>query len=82
LFYTTFIGCGPASDLNEIPQYQVLANAAEARRRIEELCVELGYAEVLWADTMVVPPAHRNDVAGLPFTPGPSVTRAGKPAGR
>ena len=78
LFYTTFIAGSPASDLSDIPQYQVVATAAEARRRIEERCFALGYAEVVWTDAMVVPPAHRNDVAGLPFTPRPSETRAGK----
>jgi hypothetical protein len=81
LFYTTFIACGPGSKLEDIPQYQVVASAAEARRRVEERCFALGFGEVTWADTMVVPPSHRNDVPGLHFTPRADAARAGKPAG-
>jgi hypothetical protein len=77
LFYTTFIACGLGSDLAEIPQYQVVDNAAEARRRIEERCVALGYGEVIWSDAMVVPPSHQNDIAGLLFTSKANATRAG-----
>ena len=80
LFYTTFIACGLGSNLVEIPQYQVVATAAEARRRVEERCLALGYTEVIWADALVVPPSHRNDVAGLPFTSEADATRAGRSA--
>jgi hypothetical protein len=59
LFYTTFIACGPGSDLKQLPQYQAVASAAEARRRVEEGCRALGYAAVTWADELVVPPSHQ-----------------------
>jgi hypothetical protein len=66
LFYITFIACGPGSDLNDVSQYQVVASAAEARRRIEEECFALGYAKVIWADVLVVPPSHQDHEHGWP----------------
>ncbi len=81
LFYTTFVNCGRGSDLREIPQYQVVATADEARRRIEARCLALGYGEVIWTDAMVVPPSHQNDVAGLPFKSLVNAASAGKPVG-
>lgn len=66
LFYTTFIACGPGSDLNILPQYQVVASPAEARRKVEQDCLALGYATVIWADALVVPPSHQEHEHGWP----------------
>jgi hypothetical protein len=75
LFYTTFIACGPGSDLNGVQQYQVVASAAEARRRIEAECRALGYATVIWADALVVPPSHQEREHGWPPMPGSADVR-------
>jgi hypothetical protein len=66
LFYTTFIACGQGSDLHVLPQYQVVASAAEARRKVEQDCLALGYATVIWADALVVPPSHQEHEHGWP----------------
>nr|WP_294503356.1 hypothetical protein [uncultured Rhodopila sp.] len=79
LFYTTFIACGPGSDLNDLPQYQVVATAAEARRIVEEGCLALGYATVIWADALVVPPSHQEHEHGWPPMAAPDNARASKP---
>jgi len=81
LFYTTFIGCGRGSDLEEIPQYQAVTTAAEARRRVEARCQALGYGVITWTDAMVVPPSHQNDVRGLPFNARAHAAGAGRPVG-
>jgi hypothetical protein len=80
LFYTTFIASGPGSELNQLPQYQVVASAAEARRKVEEGCRALGYATVVWADTRVVPPSHQeHDHAWPPVAATADVMQAAKP---
>jgi hypothetical protein len=73
LFYTTFIACGPGLDLTNVSQYQVVASAAEARRRIEAECFALGYAKVIWADALVVPPSHQEHEHGWPPASQPAI---------
>ena len=80
LFYTTFIACGSGSDLNHLPQYQAVASAAEARQRVEDGCRALGYATVIWADALVVPPSHRDrEQAWPPLSATADVMRSASP---
>nr|WP_294518996.1 hypothetical protein [uncultured Rhodopila sp.] len=79
LFYTTFIGCGPGSDLNQVSQYQVVTSAAEARRIVEKDCLALGYGSVVWADALVVPPSHQEHEHGWPPVAAAESPQAAKP---
>lgn len=79
LFYTTFMDCRPGSDLNELPQYQVVATAAEARRKVERDCLALGYGTVTWTDALVVPPSHQEHEHGWPPAPASAAGATAKP---
>jgi hypothetical protein len=52
-----------------LSQYQAVTSAAEARRKVEQDCLALGYATVIWADAMVVPPSHQEHEHGWPPLP-------------
>jgi hypothetical protein len=56
LFYATYHFRGSASNVEELPTYQVGDCESDARRRIEQSVHALGYETVIWVEKRVVLP--------------------------
>jgi hypothetical protein len=55
VFYATYPDCEFASRADELTSFQTGSCAAEAKQRIERTARTLGYATVVWTETIIAP---------------------------
>jgi hypothetical protein len=70
VFYATYRHDDPATDLDELPTYQVGQSAADAKQRIELRALALGYDVIVWKESILVPvfPVHDETALRGPAT--------------
>jgi hypothetical protein len=54
VFYATYPASSPGTE--ELPNYMIGTSAAEARQTVDSSARALGYATVIWTQTIVAPP--------------------------
>jgi hypothetical protein len=55
VFYATYPDCELTSAADELTNFQIGTSAADAKRRIEMSAQTLGYASVVWTETIIAP---------------------------
>jgi hypothetical protein len=66
VFYATYPGCDSALEADELTDYQIGTSVADAKQRIEQRALALGYDAVIWSKTITAPLFASHAKAALP----------------